>query len=273
MRTVESDLSPYIESAPRLADYFQLAEVILVREDRLPDGGGKKRRSLTTLVPMISPGKTVHLLSYAGSHTAYTLAQLLPNNSIRLYAYAYDGGAYRQLMENTLDTLPNVQVIKGSLIKLLVTFYWQHWRHRKDIFLKFGGALSQDLAYQKTASIVRDHVGKEHTHFVPVASGNLLKALQTVFPHVIGLLTQPSWLRLYSRLWYPATRGLWLPSISTREKLVQDVYQQTGYTFDPVFMGPVLYYLKNLRKHDKKVCLWVTCPSLCRRLFTWEQSD
>ncbi len=149
-------------------------------------------------------------------------------------------------MKNTLDTLPNVQVMKESLIKLLVTLYRQRWRHRKDIFLKFGGALSQDLAYQKTASIVRDHVGKEHTHFVPIASGNLLRALQTVFP---------------------SARETRIPPIAAREWLVQDVYQQTGYTIDPVFIGPVLYYLKNLCKHDKRVCLWVTCPSVCQQLF------
>jgi len=273
MRTVESDLSPLIESAPRLADYFQLTEVLLVREDRLPNGGGKKRRSLAALVPTIPPGKTVHLLSYAGSHTAYTLAQLLPDRTIHLYAHAYDGGAYRQLMENELRTLPNVQVIKGSLIKLLVTFYWERRRHRDDVFLKFGGALSQDLPYQEAARIVRNHIGKEHVHFVPVASGNLLRALQTVFPHVTGLLTQPWWLRLYSRVKYPTTRGVRTPPIIEREWLVQDIYQQTGYAFDPVFMGPVLNYLKNLHWYEAKVCLWVTCPSLCRRLFTLEQSN
>lgn len=268
MHTVEPDLTPHLESAPGLADYFHLQEVLLVREDRLPDGGGKKRRSLTALVPNIPPGKTVHILSYAGSHTAYTLAQLLPDNSIHLYAHAYKGGAYRQLMEHALSTLPNVRVIKRPLPKLLFTFYWQRWTRKGDIFLRFGGALTKDRAYQEAAKIIRNRIGKEHTHFVPVASGNLLVALQTVFPRVVGLLTQPWWLRPYSRLKYSATRGVSLPSIISRERLVQEVYQKTGYAFDPVFMGTVLSYLKKQRPTDKKVCLWVTCPEVCQQLFS-----
>ncbi|NOZ74453.1 MAG: hypothetical protein GXO90_03620, partial [FCB group bacterium] len=39
-----------IEDSPRLARYLGVETVRLVREDQLPDGGGKKRRSLAPLI-------------------------------------------------------------------------------------------------------------------------------------------------------------------------------------------------------------------------------
>ena len=80
-----------IERNPVLAEWLNVAELVLVREDLLPDGGGKKRRALQAFAETLHAVDHLHLLSYAGSHTAFTLAGLLPELTIHLYGTHYGG--------------------------------------------------------------------------------------------------------------------------------------------------------------------------------------
>ncbi|RMF07010.1 MAG: hypothetical protein D6762_08390 [Candidatus Neomarinimicrobiota bacterium] len=250
-----------LEEAPRLADYFHAGRITLVREDLLPDGGGKKRRSLSPLLERIRPGQRIHVFSYDSSHTAYTLARLFPDQEIMLYGKAFPGGGYRQYLIRVFSGLNNLHLRHGSLVRLACQFQGARRRHPEDYFLSPGGALPRDTAYEAAAREVRSSLDQEACHVVPVASGNLLDALRTQFPRVVGVLTQPTAIRLWMKLQRPA---VFYPriSIEARETLVRDVYRKTGYAFDPVFMGSVLAHLLQRSSGESHLCLWVTCPSL-----------
>ncbi|MFQ6614615.1 MAG: hypothetical protein ACE5D1_07205 [Fidelibacterota bacterium] len=256
-----SHLPVQLEDAPELARFLGVEEVCLVREDRLPDGGGKKRRSLIPLIETLPPGQPVHVLSYDGSHTAYTLARLLPENPIILYAKAYPGGKYRRFMAARLAESPNVTVIHGSLLSLLARFWIRQRRLSRDRFLSFGGALARDREYSEAAAQAKNTLGDRYHHIVPVASGNLLAALRSRFSQVTGVLTQPWYVRGWIHLKY---RGLTAGtlSIKAREGLVKAIADQTGLAFDPVFMGAVLAHVRRKASRYRRICLWVTSPAL-----------
>ncbi len=256
-----SVLPVHIKNTPDLARYLGVENVCLIRDDQLPDGGGKKRRSLIPILESIRPGQAIHVLSYEGSHTAYTLARLLPDHSIILYGKSYPGGRYRDYMSAQLARYSNVKVIRGSLPFLMATFWKQKRVRSNDCFLSFGGALPQDREYIGAALSVRKSLGDYFHHIVPVASGNLLSALRTQFSHVTGVLTQPWYVRAWIRLHYSDLAAN-SASIEEREHMVKDIAVKTGLAFDPVFMGSVLAHVINNVPRYRWLCLWVTSPTL-----------
>ena len=64
--------------------------------------------------------RPVHVLSYAGSHSAYTLARLLPDTEIVSHGKYYRGGGYQRLMVQRLRRLPNVIQRNGPLFTTLL---------------------------------------------------------------------------------------------------------------------------------------------------------
>lgn len=262
---MKSSLPLHIESAPRLADFLQVNDVLLVREDQLPDGGGKKRRSLDSWISSLHPlPKSIHVLSYEGSHTAYTLAQLLSTVKIVLYGMSYSGGWYRKHMREVLNTYPNLRQIRAPLPILVLRFLIKKWflGHSPDHrFMSWGGALRDDQGYHQAARDLQERIGSDdYYHLLPVASGDMLNAVSEVFPNVAGILTQPFLIRWIQRLRLSSTQGFFLPSIKKRERLVQTIYRETGYAFDPVFMGPVFSAVLHDPDRYQRVCIWVTCP-------------
>ncbi len=251
-----------LEPEPQLARLLGVNEVLLVREDLLSSGGGKKRRSLAALAAGLDPRKPVHVLSYAGSHSAYTLARLLPDTEIVSHGKHYRGGDYQRLMVERLRRLPNVIQRNGPLFTTLLDFLWHKYvTHRSDTYLPPGGALQRDEAYVQAAQALAEHIDPGYHHIVPLASGNMAAALAEVFPLVTGVLTQPWYIRLW--LWPRQRRakGLRLPPLAERERLVRQVFSETGLPLDPVFMGAVLAYVIKESSRLGRVCLWVTCPA------------
>ncbi|MCH7851836.1 MAG: hypothetical protein IIC41_03505 [Candidatus Marinimicrobia bacterium] len=251
-----------LEPAPQLARWLGLDEVLLVREDQLPGGGGKKRRSLDTLAAGLDPRRPVHVLSYAGSHSAYTLARLLPDTEIVSHGKYYRGGGYQRLMVQRLRRLPNVIQRNGPLFTTLLDFLWHKYvTRRSDTYLPPGGALKRDEAYVRAARVLAEHIDPGYHHVVPMASGNMAAALAEVFPLVTGVLTQPWYIRLALWLRLHRAKGLRLPPLAERERLVRQVFSETGLPLDPVFMGAVLSYVIKESRRLGRVCLWVTCPA------------
>ncbi|MFQ6678205.1 MAG: hypothetical protein ACE5D0_07760 [Fidelibacterota bacterium] len=256
----DSALPVLLESAPSLAAYLGVKKVTLVREDLLDGVGGKKRRSLNNIVNEIPLGKNIHILSYQGSHTALTLSDLLPDHSIILYGKSYPGGGYRDFMTQLLSERPNVSQFTGSLLPLLIKYIMAKFQYPHDWFMNFGGAVGHDEMYISAAEKAYQKIGNSAHHIVPVASGDLLKALKTIFSQVTGILTQPWYIRIVQRFRLPSSRGMVGRSYSERESLVRDIYLKTGFAFDPVFMGSVLEYCMRKTPHFEHICLWVTCP-------------
>ncbi len=251
-----------IESAPALAKYLGVGEVTLVRDDLLESVGGKKYRSLLHVTKEIPAGKPIHVFSYQGSHTAFTLSALLPNHTIILYGKSYPGGAYRDFMTRLLSRQSNVIQYTGSLWAMMAKYLVAKLQNRDDRFMNLGGALGKDQAYITAAKEVFKELGNSAYHIVPVASGDLLNALRTTFHRVTGILTQPWYLRIIQRLRLKSTKGIVSRSYSEREKLVYDIYHRTGFAFDPVFMGSTLDYCRRKGTNGDHICLWVTCPNL-----------
>lgn len=251
-----------LEPAPQLARLLGVDEVLLVREDLLSSGGGKKRRSLASLAAGLDPRRPVHVLSYAGSHSAYTLARLLPDTKIVSHGKYYRGGDYQRLMVQRLRQMPNVVQRNGALFATLLDFLWHKYvSHRADTYLRPGGALQRDEAYVRAARVLAEHIVPGYHHVVPLASGNMAAALAEVFPLVTGVLTQPWYIRPWLWLRQRRAKGFLPPPLAERERLVRQVFSETGLPLDPVFMGAVLAYTIKEASRLGRVCLWVTCPA------------
>ncbi len=165
-------------------------------------------------------------------------------------------------MSKQLDKRQNVVQLKGNLFTLAIKYFLARLSRRNDYFMKTGGAVGDDRAYKMAAMEVRKKIGDNAIHVVAVASGDLLQALKSSFTNVVGILTQPWYLKLSQRIRLPDTRGITGSSIQNRERLVFHIYQKTGLAFDPVFMGSVLEYIMRKGRDLDHVCLWVTCPSI-----------
>lgn len=254
-----------IESNRLLAQYFGLEEFLLIREDLLPDLGGKKRRSLATLAKALPSKQTVHVLSYAGSNTVHTLARLRRDCKIVSHGKIYSGGDFMQYAVDRLSERPNVIQKNGPLPGVLLSYFWAKYViHRSHIYLKTGGRLASDDAYMTAAELVKSKIGGDYHHFLPVASGNLLEAVSGQFSQTTGILTQPWYIRIYAWLKFKRAAGFYESSIDIRIALVRDIFKNTNIALDPVFMGPVMVYLQRLVDKPKKVCLWVTCSGLAK---------
>ncbi len=256
-------LDSITESSPELAGWLGVDEVVLVREDRLPDGGGKKRRSLADFADTIEPDEEVHLLSYAGSHTAFTLARVLPNNRIVLYGTDYGGGRYQEAMTAAVGEAENVTQYVGPAWRMTPTFLLAQARAgERQRFLRFGGSMGVDPQTAVAAARVHDEVGPGFDHVVAVASGDLFNSIDAVTPRVTGVLTQPLLIRctMYPR----STRlvGLRPAPLEERIDLMGEVRGLTGELWDPIFMGSVFHYLRRCNgRLPGRLCIWVTCPA------------
>jgi len=245
-----------------LAQWLGVDEVILIREDLLPDGGGKKRRALSALAEKLTGINHVHLLSYAGSHTAFTLSQLLPQASIHLYGTQYGGGAYEDTMVQRLNSQSNIIQILGSSLSMTLDFIRQKSRKPADHhFMKIGGQLGVDPVTEAAVTTVITETGSDYHHFVAVASGDLLKCVRSKTDHVTGILTQPLGIRLLKSFTLKNVRGLKQNSLNRRIEIMREIQELTGSLWDPVFMGTVFSYLKTRKKLPAKLGIWITCPS------------
>lgn len=261
MNPAPNSLPVHLESAPRIAAWLGVAEVLLVREDLLPDSGGKKRRSLASVATRISPGQKIFLLSYAGSHTAFTLAQLLPHNPIHLYGMTSGGGPYQKAMIRRLSMFENVHQYHGSLVRMTLKYFFRKWRSRpEDLFLDIGGKTSQP---HETTPGIREVVEQTpgFQHVVAVASGELLRAIRQHTHRVTGVLTQPFLIRCLKRLQLKQTRGLFRPTLTRRLQVVREIAGIHGPVWDPIFTGTVFATLKRSKTLPAKLCIWITCPA------------
>jgi hypothetical protein len=255
-------LATHIELNDSLASWLGVESVALVREDLLPDGGGKKRRALASFANNLNGTKHIHLLSYAGSHTAFTLSQLLPDVTIHLYGTNYGGGAYERTMVETLNKQQNIDQRVGSSLSML----W-HFNRRKmssdssHHFMKIGGSRGSDPVTETAVGEVISEIGNDYQHIVAVASGDLLKSIRSQTKRVTGVLTQPLGIKLIKSLGLNRAYGFKKVSLGKRVRAVKEVRELTGNLWDPIFMGTVFNALKNQTDLPPKLCIWVTCPS------------
>jgi len=257
-----TELKTSIEYSPGLAAWLGVDEVALVREDLLPDGGGKKRRALAQFVDGLGEIEHIHLLSYAGSHTAYTLSRLLPEVMIHLYGTHSHGGGYEQKMISLLDETDNISQRIGSSLSMTMAFN----RHRRTskrghYFMRIGGSLGEDIPTKHAIKDTIDTIGKDFHHVVAVASGDLLTSISNQTSTVTGVLTQPLAIRTLKYFKLKMASGLWKATLDQRIKTIREVEELTGQTWDPIFMGTLFAYLKRQRELPSKLCIWVTCPS------------
>ena len=129
-KTTANELPVILETSAELAEYLNVEEVVLVREDKLPDGGGKKRRSLVDYTDSIKKNQVLHVLSYVGSHTAYTLAKTLKNNKVILYGVTYPGGHYGKTMQEKLAAMPNIKQTVGGKFTQTFKFYTNNFLYK-----------------------------------------------------------------------------------------------------------------------------------------------
>ncbi len=257
-----TQLSVSVEHCSALASWLGVADVALVREDLLPNGGGKKRRGLEKFTQGLRDINDIHLLSYAGSHTAFSLSQMLPEKKIHLYGIHYGGGAYENAMTKILDGQANIIQSVGSTFQMTREFKKEKRQRRSHHhFMKIGGRLGMDPITRAAVGIVLTELDGDHHHFVAVASGDLLNSIVEQTQNVTGILTQPSAIRLFKLLTLQKARGLRRKSLGHRMRLMREIRDLTGYLWDPIFMGAVFSYLKQKDRLPQKLCIWVTCPS------------
>ncbi|NQV16442.1 hypothetical protein HQ531_13350 [bacterium] len=255
-------LATHIQRNDSLAKWLGVKEVALVREDLLPDGGGKKRRALGSLAENLKDIEHIHLLSYAGSHTAFTLAQLLPQVKLHLYGTHYGGGPYENTMLRLLNEQSNIIQTTGSPLKMSREFNRQKRRRKTGHhFMKIGGSLGQDQETTTTVEKVVSELGMDFHHFTAVASGDLLKNIQGKTEHVTGVLTQPLGIRIIKSFHLNNTRGILRQSLDHRIALMTEIREITGQLWDPVFMGVVFSFIRQQKKLPPNICIWITCPS------------
>lgn len=255
-------LKTQVEYSESLARWLDVQEVALVREDLLPDGGGKKRRALAQFVHELGDIKHIHLLSYAGSHTAFTLSSLLPEVMIHLYGTHYGGGSYENTMVSMLDSRKNVIQKVGSSLSMGLSFNRQKWKSRPGHhFMHIGGSLGSDLSTQMAVEEVIKTIGKDFHHVVAVASGDLLESISKQTNDISGILTQPLSIRILKYLNLKKSRGIWKAGLNQRINTMREVHDVTGQTWDPIFMGTLFSYLKKKKDLPPKLCIWVTCPT------------
>ena len=257
-----TQLETLVEPNEDLAQWLGVDEVVLVREDLLPDDGGKKRRALEEFASTLSGVEHIHLLSYAGSHTAFTLSQLLPEVVIHLYGTHYGGGAYEAAMVNRLNAQINIVQSIGSVFDMTRKF---NRLGRIPIpghhFMKIGGHLGSDPNTSAAVNAVINASGSDFHHFVAVASGDLLNNIYLQTQAVTGVLTQPLAIRLFKSLTLPHARGISATSLGHRISIMREIHKLTGNLWDPIFMGSVFSYLKRKKRLPRKICIWVTCPT------------
>ncbi len=257
-----TQLSVSVEHSSALASWLKVTDVALVREDLLPDGGGKKRRGLEKFAQDLRNVSDIHLLSYAGSHTAFSLSQMLPETIIHLYGTHYGGGAYESSMVNILNQQANVVQSIGSTLQMTRQFKRKkQQKQRNHHFMKIGGSLGTDPITREAARLVVAELDKDFHHFVAVASGDLLKNILEQTQNATGVLTQPPAIRILKYLTLRNSRGMTRKSLGQRMRIMGEICDLTGYQWDPIFMGSVFSYLKQMDRLPSKLCIWVTCPS------------
>lgn len=257
-----TQLRTQIEFDTHLARWLNVQEVALVREDLLPDGGGKKRRALAQFVQELEDVKHIHLLSYAGSHTAYTLSSLLPEVMIHLYGMHYGGGPYEKAMTSLLNSRENIIQKIASSWSMSLAFNRQKRKSRPGHhFMSIGGSLGSDVPTQNAVEETLRTIGKEFHHVVAVASGDLLKSVARQTNQVTGVLTQPLGIRIIKYFSLKQAAGLWKTGLNERIRTMRDVREVTGQTWDPIFMGSLFSYLKKQKRLPPKLCIWITCPA------------
>ena len=255
-------LKTQVDFDKNLANWLNVQEVALVREDLLPDGGGKKRRALAEFVEGLKDIKHIHLLSYAGSHTAYTLSSLLPKVMIHLYGTHYGGGPYEKTMTSLLDSRKNIIQKVGSSWSMSLEFGRQRRKIRSGHhFMSIGGSLGSDLPTQTAVEETINTIGIDFHHVVAVASGDLLMSVARQTDHVTGVLTQPLGIRILKYFILKKAAGIWKSGLDERIATMKEVADVTGQTWDPIFMGTLFSYLKKKNNLPPKLCIWVTCPS------------
>ena len=256
------ELTTQIEYSESLANWLGVEEVALVREDLLPDGGGKKRRALAHFVNEVEGVNHIHLLSYAGSHTAYTLSNLLPEVLIHLYGTHYGGGPYEKAMTSLLDSHANIVQKVGSSWSMGFAFNRQRRKSRPGHhFMRIGGSLGSDVLTQTAVRETIRTIGEDFHHVVAVASGDLLTSISRQTNRVTGVLTQPLGVRILKYFSLKKSSGIWKPGLNERIKMMRDVRDVTGQTWDPIFMGTLFSHLKKQKKLPPKLSIWVTCPA------------
>jgi len=257
-----SNLTPQIEYNKNLARWLGVKEVVLVREDLLPDGGGKKRRALVRFIESLEAVDHIHVLSYAGSHTAFTLSKLLPQVMIHLYGTHYGGGPYEDAMVKQLNMQENIIQKVGSTWSMTLAFNRQK-RHARPghHFMNIGGSLGADHSTQYAVEETIKTIGSDFHHVVAVASGDLLASIFSQIKAVSGVLTQPLAIRLLKIFSLNNVSGLWKSPLKHRIATMRSLGEMTGVTWDPIFMGSVFTFLKRKRILPPKLCIWVTCPS------------
>lgn len=251
------------ESRPELAAWLGVDEVMLVREDQLPERGGKKRRSLARFAATVADGEEIHLLSYAGSHTAFTLAQLLPDNPIVLYGTDYGGGPYQHAMMSLVDQAENVTQMVGPTWNVGARFLAAQARGGDgQTFLRFGGSMGQDPETVAAAVTICGQLGDAYHHVVAVASGDLFRSVESAASKISGVLTQPLLVRLSMFGRSKNLVGLRPVALAERVDVMTEIRDVTGELWDPVFMGSVFHYLRQQRGAlGEQLCIWVTCPA------------
>jgi hypothetical protein len=255
-------LKTQIEFDTNLARWLNVQEVALVREDLLPDGGGKKRRALEHFAQELEGVKHIHLLSYAGSHTAFTLAKLLPEVMIYLYGTHYGGGSYEKAMVSQLNTSKNIIQKVGTFWAMSLEFNRQKRRSGSGHhFMRIGGSLGPDMSTQSAVKETIGMLGEEFHHVVAVASGDLITTISKQTPEVTGVLTQPLAIRILKYFRLNKASGIWKPLLRNRIHTIREVNEMTGQTWDPVFMGTLFSYLKTKKNLPPKLCIWITCPT------------
>jgi len=255
-------LKPKIEFDTNLARWLNIQEVALVREDLLPDGGGKKRRALEQFVKELEDVRHIHLLSYAGSHTAYTLSNLLSGVMIHLYGTHYGGGPYEKAMTDLLDSQENIIQKVASSWSMSLVFSRQRRKAKPGHhFMSIGGSLGSDVSTQTAVEEIIGTIGDDFHHVVAVASGDLLTSVARQTNQVTGVLTQPLGIRILKYISLKKSSGIWKSGLNDRIRTMRDVHEVTGQTWDPIFMGTLFSYLKKKKKLPPKLCIWVTCPA------------
>lgn len=269
-----------------------MPRLFLKREDLLPYGGGNKVRRFVQWFEKNPAVRRVAVLSDRGSHTFWTLAQMLegPLRKSALNNFVFlerrrRPNPYIERLRQGYSPHPQIEVRTGRFLWLWLQYLEMKFFSGKGTrTLGMGGSIrNADAAY---AAAMEDCVkqlaeagvdGKRVWHVFPIASGNMADSFLRTFRkanlnehRIFGILTGARPARLWMKLKYRFEPRILIKKrrrVTWRryERAARHCYQLTGIWLDPrhtVCAWRALTRMPAEITAEDVIVFWVTSPLL-----------
>lgn len=267
-----------------------MPRIFLKREDLLPYGGGNKVRRFLSWWEENPHVNRLGVLSDRGSHTFWTLAQMLegpfkksPLRSLVFFERRRAANPYVERLRQSYLNHPDIQVRTGRFLWLFSQYLkMKYFSRRNTATLGIGGQVPKpDACYGEAmeecvGQLAAAGAGKCRIwHLFPVASGNMAKSFLHYFRkknlenhRILGILTGPRPARFWVRMKFLFEKRILLKRrkrVTWRryQRAALDCHKSTGIWMDPrhaICAWRALARLPEEVSFNDVIVLWVTCP-------------